>query len=157
MSINPNNIIKLIKENFPNFEESAITDAEHRLADLFVSQIQRGSTSEAYEERALSFYECDPYEDDEETSEDEDEDVPDELELLQDPDYMEEEESPKKKRRSIPDEEIEKALQFYRSAKNGSRSVNVMHKRYRWIKSRADIDNLLLRYFCCKKFSKFCV
>lgn len=61
-----------------------------------------------------------------------------------DPDY-EEEPDPKREYRQIPEEEIKCALLYYRQPKKGSRSIDSMNKKFRWIKKRSDIDSNLLR------------
>lgn len=149
MSLNPINIAKLIKESFPNFKESEVTDVERRLAELFIEKIQSGASEDEIDQEGLAFYECDPYEDEAEYESDTEEEVEEEAnrERQKDPDWEEESgESPeRKKRRSIPKEEVEKALKYYRSAMKGTRSVNSMNQKFRWIKTRDDITNHLLK------------
>lgn len=61
--------------------------------------------------------------------------------------------SPKKKKHAreynLTEDQIQRALKYYRSGSGGTRKVEDMQKRggFSWIHSRSDIDNILLRYF----------
>ena len=56
-------------------------------------------------------------------------------------------EIPAKQRRKeqISREQIQTALSFYRSGPGGTRSVSSMNNKFRWIKDKDQIDNILLR------------
>ena len=53
---------------------------------------------------------------------------------------------PKKEHKEIPEESILKALEYYRSAQKGYRSLQAMRSRgFTWIYSKHDIERILLR------------
>lgn len=66
---------------------------------------------------------------------------------LEGPDYFDEPEL-KRQKRFIDERIIEKALQFYRSSKKGTRTWESLNNNgFRFIQSRKDIDNFLLKLF----------
>uniref|UniRef100_A0A914PZF5 Transposase n=1 Tax=Panagrolaimus davidi TaxID=227884 RepID=A0A914PZF5_9BILA len=152
--MNPRNIAEMVADNFASLEITNRTQAERSVSEKIITEITKICEAntlfeKTYEREELFLENCDYDECQEEFeaydqyyydySED---DCPSENEgdaLFEPPVKI-------CKLEEISPEQIEKALIFYRGTKKGTRSVSSMSSKFRWIKTRADIDNILLKY-----------
>uniref|UniRef100_A0A914E8M5 Major facilitator superfamily (MFS) profile domain-containing protein n=1 Tax=Acrobeloides nanus TaxID=290746 RepID=A0A914E8M5_9BILA len=152
MRLNPRNIVKLIEDHFRFHPETEVTAEERGLAERLIFQIQRHLT-ETDEELEIEFEESlvvDEFLDPEafiyESESDYDESFSDTHSQIDSEENDPEFEIPAKRQKEqiISRDQIQTALSFYRSGSGGTRSVSSMNAKFRWIKDKDQIDNILL-------------